>query len=213
MDRIAKKIINLYSGLFWKKLFARIRILDAPYKQVEKMVPKKGKIIELGCGEGLFSNYLALGSDQRDIYGVDLDGNRIKHANRGLSNTTFIHGDANEVNIPVADTIVLMHLLHHLGSYNKQDELLKKCTSKLSNQGKLIIIEVEPKLSLKYLIAFFVDHFLVSWIFERKLYSNIYFRKKEEWKTLLNDLGFKVNSCPGDKYKPFSHIIFECTKF
>ncbi len=211
-DILAKKTINLYSGLGWKSLFARIRLWDAPYKQVEEIVPKKGVIIDLGCGEGLFSNYLALGSKKRKIFGVDVDKNRIKHAGRGLPNTQFVLGDVNKTKIPAADAIILMHLLHHLGSFKEQGKLLRKCWSKLRNKGKLVIIEIEPKASLKYFIVFLVDHFLVAWLFEKKVYSAIYFRKKSEWFTLLNNIGFKVNSYPADKNKPFPHIIFECIK-
>ena len=209
---IASKTIGLYSGLGWKSLFARIRIWDAPYEQVERVIPKKGVIVDLGCGEGLFSNYLALGSEKRIIFGVDINKNRLKQAYHGVTNTKFVFGDVNKAKIPAADAIILMHLLHHLDSFEKQEELLRLCWSKLRKKGKLVIIEVEPKVSLKYLIAYFMDHFLVSWVFERKFYSQIYFRKKKNWLKLLNRIGFKVSSYPGDKNKPFPHIIFECNK-
>ncbi|MBU89933.1 hypothetical protein CMO94_00195 [Candidatus Woesearchaeota archaeon] len=212
INSIAEKTISLYSGLGWKRLFAQIRFWDAPYKQVEKMITEKGIIIDLGCGEGLFSNYLALGSKKRKIFGIEIDKNRIKYADRGLPNTHFIFGDANKVSIPIADVIVLMHILHHVDSFKKQKELINLCWSRLRKGGKLIIVEVEPKFSLKYLIAFLTDHFLVAWIFERKIYSPIHFRKKKDWLNLLSQIGFKVNSYPAHKNKPFSHIIFECNK-
>ena len=151
-------------------------------------------------------------SKKRKIFGVELDKNRIKHTNKGLSNTHFILGDINKVNIPKADVIVLMHVLHHLDYFKQQQELLRVCWSKLRKKGKLIIIEVEPRASLKYLTSVLVDHFLVAWLFERKLYSAIYFRKKNDWKKLLDKIGFKTNSYVADKNMPFSHIIFECSK-
>lgn len=212
-DVLAKKAINLYSGSGWKSLFARIRFWDAPYKQVEEMVPREGNIVDLGCGEGLFSNYLALGSKKRNVFGIEIDKNRIKHADKGLPNTHFACGNISKADMPSADAIILMHVLHHLGSFNQQEELLKVCLSKLRNKGRLIIVEAEPKFSLKYLLTFLADHFLVAWIFERKLYSAIYFRKNSEWIRLLNKIGFKVRSYPADRNKPFTHIVFECSKF
>ena len=106
----------------------------------------------------------------------------------------------------------MMHLLHHLNSFGEQESLVKKCKSRLEKSGKLIIVEIEPRLSLKYILTWSVDHFLVPWIFEGKFYSRIYFRKKKEWINMLEKNGFKVNPYRADSWKPFSHIIFECTK-
>jgi len=66
-----------------------------------------------------------------------MDRNRLKVANRGLPNTKFILGDANKADIPKADAIVLVHLLHHLDSFGKQETLIKECRLKLRKNGKL----------------------------------------------------------------------------
>ena len=211
-DSLIKNTTNLYSGLGWKSVFAKIRLWDAPYKHAETVVPRKGLIVELGCGEGLFSNYLALSSDKRKIIGVELDENRVKIANRGLPNAKFIHADANKAKFHNADAIVMMHLLHHLNSFEEQEKLIRSCLPRIKKSGKLVIIEVEPKFSLKYLISWLTDHFLVAWLFERKIYSSIYFRKKSEWIKMLSGMGFKVDSYSAEKGMPFSHIIFDCVK-
>ncbi len=212
IDAYGKRLVRLYRGQGWKSIFARIRLLDAPYKETEQLMPRKGAVLELGCGEGLFSNYLALTSAKRKVTGIEIDKKRIKNANRGLPNTNFILGDATKFNMPKANAIVMMHLLHHLNSFREQESLLKKCKSRLEKSGKMIIVEIDPRLSLKYFITWFVDHFLVPWIFEEKFYSRIYFRKKKEWTAMLEKMGFKVKSYRTDRWKPFSHIIFECTK-
>ena len=174
MDSHGKRLVRLYRGQGWKSIFARIRLLDAPYKGTEQLIPRKGAVLELGCGEGLFSNYLALTSAKRKVIGIEIDKKRIKNANRGLSNTNFILGDATKFNLPKSDVIVMMHLLHHLKSFEEQESLAKKCKSRLGKSGKLIIVEIEPRLSFKYLITWLVDHFLVPLIFEGRLYSRIY---------------------------------------
>ena len=210
--KVTDKLLKLYYGLGWKSLFARIRLKDAPYEQAESLVPKKGAIVELGCGEGLFSNYMALSSQKRKVIGVEIDDDRFMQANRKIANAKFIHGDATKVDIPKCDAIVMMHLLHHLRSFQDQEMLLKNIRGKLEKNGMLIIIEVEPKFSIKYLFALIADHFLVPWLFEKRLYSKIYFRKRKEWIALLKKLNFEVQAYAADKNTPFSHIIFECKK-
>ncbi len=48
-DNKINETINLYKTVGWKKWFSKWRFAMAPYITVEKVVPKKGKIIELGC--------------------------------------------------------------------------------------------------------------------------------------------------------------------
>lgn len=209
------KTIKLYSRLRWKDWFARIRFWDAPYQEVEKLIPKKGEIIDLGCGEGIFTNYLALKSKNRKIFGIDKDGKKIKQARFAasvLTNVKFVNGDVTSKEIPNADIIIMFHLLHHLNSYKSQEELVRKCVGKIKKRGKLIIVEAEPKFSFKYLITWATDHFLVPWLFEKRLYSPIFFRKGEEWVKLFKKSGFSCTLSLAEKGKPFTHIILECQK-
>lgn len=207
-----KKTIALYKDLGWKKVFARIRFWDAPFVEVNDLIPKQGTIIELGCGEGLFANFLALTAFQRNVIGVDIDKARIEQAQRGLKNTSFIHLDALKMKMPRVDAIVCMHLLHHLSSYKDQETLLIKCSQALVKGASLVIVEVEPKISWKYLITWLTDHFLVPWLFEKRLYSPIYFRKASEWKSLVTDIGLSCKITSAQRGKPFTHIIILCKK-
>lgn len=212
LDPIVDQTIDLYKLVGWKKYFSKIRFWDAPFIQVEKLIPKKGLILDLGCGEGIFSNFLALKSKSRKIIGIELNKERINQANKGLKNTKFFQGDVTSKEIPKADTILMFHLLHHLNNFKDQEKLLKKIVKKLKQNGKLIIVEVEQKVSFKYLLAFLTDHFLVPWLFERKFYTKVFFRKSKEWKRILNSLELSVKLISAEKKMPFSHIILVCQK-
>lgn len=203
------KLISLYQN----NNFLKIRFWDAPYLEVESFIPQKGFIIDLGCGDGFFANLLAITSKHRNVYGIELNKTRIKDADKGLQNTKFINGDITKKEIPDADVIILFHVLHHLNSYEQQEKLLKKCLQKIKRGGKLLIVEVEPKISYKYLLAWLVDHFLVSWIFDKKLYSPIYFRNSKEWINLTNSIGFNSKVFNLEKEKPFSHVLIEAVKY
>lgn len=210
---LVDKTIDLYNGSGWKKYFSRIRFWDAPYLEVEKIVPKRGKIIDLGCGEGIFSNFLALSSSSRMITGIELDKNRVRHAYHNLPNTIFRQGDATRVKIPKSNVIIVFHLLHHLRSFFDQEKVIKNCHKALVKGGKLIIVEVDIKPTLKYLVSWLTDHLIVPILFEKRIYEpNIYFRKRKDWLILLNKIGFLPKAIPAERNKPFTHIIFSCIK-
>lgn len=204
------KTIDLYVDVNWKKWFSKIRFWDAPYIEVEKLVPERGLIYELGSGEGIFSNFMAISSQNRKVIGIELDRRRIREASRGVRNTIFKQGDATKVKMKKSDAIVMFHLLHHLLSRDDQEKLLRKSVKALKKNGKLIIVEIDNKPFLKYLISWITDHFIVAWLFEKKIYEqNIFFRRSEEWRKLLSEYGCRVKVSHLHSGKPFSHILFE----
>ena len=207
-NKAAQKVLKLYGN----SKFVGIRFWDAPFVEVEKIIPKNGKILDLGCGEGIFTNYLGLSSPFREITGIEIDNVRIKEASKQLNNVNFQYGDATKIKIPQFDCIIMFHLLHHLPSFKDQENLIKKCAGKLSRGGKLITVEVELELSIKYFISWFTDHFLVPWLFEKRFYSKIFFRKSKNWKMLIESSGFSCTIRKAEKGKPFSHIILLCQK-
>lgn len=203
----------MYSRLGFKSYFAKIRFWDSPYREVEKLISKKGVIVDLGCGEGVFSNYLALTSFKRKVFGFDIDKKRVSIADRGLKNTVFENANVLNVDIPKADTIILFHLLHHLNSFFDQEKLLKKCINSLNSGGRIVVVEIDVKPTLKYLTTWFTDHFLVPWIFEGKFYSpDITFRNKKGWVEIFNQLKLKYRNYDYEKRKPFTHTVFVCTR-
>lgn len=207
--RDVKKVMDLYDLDDFTSWFKQIRFWDAPYLEVEKNVPKKGHILELGCGEGLFTNFMALTSSRRKITAVDLDANRLKQADNGLPNTNFRVGDVTKMKIPKSDAIVMFHLLHHLLSYDMQETLIEKCVKALNKNGKLIIVEIDTRPLWKYLVSWFTDHYIVAVLFENRFYEpNIFFRKKDGWLKLFKKMDLKYSYKNVSQNKPFSHILF-----
>lgn len=212
LDKDVEKTIALYKGRGLKSRFQKIRFLDAPLIQVEKLTPKKGNILELGSGDGLFSNYLAVKSAQRKVVGFEINKERVKTSYVGLKKTSFAQADVLSKKFPKTDTVVCFHLFHHLPSPESQVQLLKKISDALKKNGKFIIVEVNPRFSYKFFLTWVTDHFLVPWIFEQRFYSPIYFRKPQSWISEFKKQGFTTKVYNAEKGKPFTHIIYVCTK-
>lgn len=206
---IIGKIIDLYGSSQFSSQFVKIRFWDSPYLEVEKFVAKKGTILELGCGEGIFSNFLAFKSAGRQVLGIDLDRERIREADRGLINTKFKFGNATKVKLDKFDSIILFHLLHHLKNYKEQVDVIKKCTESLNKNGQLIIVEVDIKFTFKYVVSWVVDCLIVPWLFERCFFTPVHYLGKNEWGKILKDQGLKYKVHTLEKGKPFTHVVFE----
>lgn len=208
-----EQIMSLYSKNGFNQFFTRIRFWDAPFIRLKKMISEEKIIIDLGCGQGFLLNYLALTNPKQRLIGIDLNNDRLKIANKNFKNTTFILGNVLNEKIPQANVILMVHLLHHLNSYDKQEQLIKDCYKKIKKQGRLIIVEVGEKPLLKYIFSKIADYFLVPILFERKFFTTrIFYRKGKQWKDLIEKCGFNAKISQVNKGFPFSHIIIEATK-
>ena len=81
MMRFDKELLRLYKNVpFRFKIYTLIRCGLCPFSEIEKAVPEDGKILDLGCGHGIFSNFLALKGPGRHVIGTDLLENKINVA-------------------------------------------------------------------------------------------------------------------------------------
>ena len=64
-----------------------------PFADINSILPQKGTIIDLGCGDGLVAYYLADHDPKRQVIGIDLNANKINQARSlkpRLKNLQFI---------------------------------------------------------------------------------------------------------------------------
>ena len=203
--------ISLYQGKGFSSLFKTIRAWDAPYEEIERLVSKKGKIIDLGSGDGLMANYLGISSSKREVFGIELNRQRLAESNRGVKNVNFKVGDILKSKIYKVDVILLIHVFHHLPSYKSQEKMLEVCKKNLNNNGKLIIAEIIQKPFLKYLFTYLTDVLILPIVFNNKLFdSQIFYRSDTNWKKLFKEYGFKVETTYPHCGRPFSHVLYEC---
>lgn len=206
-------ITSLYSGTGWKSIFSKARFWYAPFLEVEKLVPKNGVVIDLGCGEGIFTNFLGISSSKRKVLGIEIDQKRLSLASKGIKNVSFKFGDITSVNLPSSDTIILFHVLHHLHTYKNQEKVIEKCVKSLKKNGKILIVEIYICRSIQFAFSWIVDHFFVAWLFEKRVYSPILFRKINNWLEILDEKGLSCKAIfPNQTFKPFSNVIIECKK-
>lgn len=206
MSSNAQRVIRLYEGNTWVSFFARIRFWTGSFVQVEKYVPEKGIILDLGCGYGILSNYLAMTSTRRKLVGVDTDRHKISFANRDLINTSFRVGDAVKMRINNLSCIIIHDVFHHLNSYDDQEKLTKSCFSMLQKNGYLIIVEVDKNPLIKLAFGRIVDFIMYKG-------DRVYYRFKENMENMLTKY-FPIKNIKAHRLKnnPFSQVAYVCKK-
>lgn len=137
-----KLIYNyIYKGpvLEW---YMRIKTkLENNYQVFHDLVPKQGKILDIGCGYGFMSYMLYFAANKREITGIDYDEEKIDTANHCFSKTAaiqFVHSDVLGYDFEKYDAIIMADVLHYLQP-DEQHMIIEKCIHHINPGGKLII--------------------------------------------------------------------------
>lgn len=152
-DRAATRALGLYSDApLGDRVHTRVRWATAPLAAVEQRVPRTGRVLDVGCGHGLLSIYMALSSAGRQVLGVDVDVSKIETAKRVSEalreeiDVSFECIQPGELPHGPFDAIVIADVLYLLRP-DARAALVEGCISRLAPGGVLLIkeIDVEPR--------------------------------------------------------------------
>ncbi len=198
---------------FWTRSYLRIKLKICPLIALETHFPPRGKIVDLGCGNGLFAHILNLGAPRREILGFDLDADKIRTAGQTIVEGMQAHfhpGNITEMSIPAADVISLVDVLY-LIPYDLQESLLNRCHAALKPGGRLIIKEMDSRPRWKAAWNRIQETLAVK-IFGFTLGGRFYFRSREGYHALLSRSGLQVRSHPLHRGYWYPHIVHIATK-
>lgn len=129
--------------------YCRIKTkLENNYELFESLLPKQGKVVDVGCGYGFLSYMLMYTGKQREILGIDYDDEKIAVANNCVhrsANLNFEVGDVANYEFPEADGFIISDVLHYLNE-EKQKAVIDNCVQKLNNGGTLIIRDADKDI-------------------------------------------------------------------
>jgi 2-polyprenyl-3-methyl-5-hydroxy-6-metoxy-1,4-benzoquinol methylase len=209
LQRIPSELLKRYKPLSaWESFYLRTRWRLCPFATVESHVPKKGRILDFGCGYGMLSNFLALRSPDRRVLGIDLNRDRIEVAMRsakGRPEVSFRLGDVRDFQDIPFDAVVMTDVLHHIDEENVR-VLLRIIRSCLSDDGLLVVLDVDRFPRRKFFATYLIDRLL-------NLTRSLHYRSKELLAHLLEGSGFQVRRVvPADQDLPLSDVIYLCGK-
>src|SRR5258708_38470048 len=114
---------------------------DPVFEALDAVVPREGHILDLGCGYGVATHWLACYTDRRTFCAVDYDEDKIRAAQRtapGHPRIQFVAGDLLSWDYPACDVVLLLDVLHSWQP-EKQQLILSKARQCLRPGGRLIL--------------------------------------------------------------------------
>ena len=144
-----RRALSLYRNMKLRtQAHTRLRWWWCPFPAIEAEVPVDGDVLEVGCGHGVLSLYLALEKPGRRVTGVDIDMDKISAAGRaagglhtGEAAVRFETVDPGYRPAGEWDAIVIADVLYLLPEA-EQRALLGAAASALRPRGRLVVKEV-----------------------------------------------------------------------
>lgn len=215
----AVRIYSQYTDIeLSPKIFLFLRLFFTPYQKMAAELPHTGRILDQGCGHGLFSVQLALASKERFVIGIDHDENRIDLANsvaRKLSNLEFYPGsftNKHKVEAEKFEGVALIDVLHY---FSKEDQyaILKNAYDILNQGGTVVFREVNPNAGLISKINFLWEKVATFSKFTKsKNEVDLTFRMPSEWEKLLSEVGFQKVESKSCSSVLFADVLFKGVK-
>jgi 2-polyprenyl-3-methyl-5-hydroxy-6-metoxy-1,4-benzoquinol methylase len=164
------------------------------------------KVLDIGCGFGLFGCYFAALSPDICFQGYDLNRRRIQIANQtaarlNLTNIHFEYGDARTLALGEKfDAIMMIDLLHHIDDPSK-NRLLSECARGLMENGRLIIKDVTTHPRWKIFFTWALDVLMT-----RSL--DMWYWDETKFKDTLKAAFNRVDTFPISDWLPYPHIVY-----
>ena len=174
---------------------------------VEPFVPRKGFVVDLGCGHGLFPNLLREASESRRILGVDADERKIAVAKlterEGLR---FELGDVASMAPPPCDGITVIDVLY-LMPREAQEQLVANCARALPEGKTLVIYAQEMRTDPRYLLGYLQELVSTSVGFTRGFGGRFYYATRDEMTAMLGRHGFVTDVVPLPR-RPYTDTLY-----
>lgn len=205
---VSRLVWQLYStcGL-GMRLLAVSRTWICPFDRLLQYVPRRGRLIEIGCGTGIFANLVSLEMSELSVVGHDLNPTVIAAAARTIGNRTNLKFELRTAQEAVAtehaDVVVAIDLFHHL-SAKEQLAVVQSIHKLLATGGLFLLKDLGVVPRWKYYANYLHD-------FLRNPRDRFHFRSRDNFVAMLRTAGFSVEVVPMPKAY-LAHLLFVCRK-
>jgi len=209
-----KRLFEIFKGRgAWTAFYTRVKFKICPLLAIEPRLPRAGRVLDLGCGNGLFAAILRLGSAERTIEGFDLDEKKVEVARATFADwpgMSFSVGDLIRSDYPAADVVTIIDVLY-LIPLEAQEAILRKGHAALPPGGLLAVKDMDTRPRWK--MAFNkLEETLAVKIIGFTLGGRFHFQGRADFTALLERVGFEVEVVPLHKGYWYPHILYLAKK-
>lgn len=195
------------------RLFVHGRAFLSDLAFVERFVPRKGFIIDLGCGHGLFACLLREASEARRVLGIDIDERKIEVARAAVRDTQWLRfevGDIINDTPPRCDAVTIVDVLYLL-PFGHQEQVLRNAAAALGEGGPLIVKAQEKRTDPRYAITYAQEMITVGLGLTKGGRERFYFASRDEALAMFERAGFvvEVEEMPR---RPYTDVVYLARK-
>jgi cyclopropane fatty-acyl-phospholipid synthase-like methyltransferase len=207
--------LDLYRGLPAPvRLHTRIRSWTCPMGRVLERVPGEGRLLEVGCGHGLFANAAALSHPGLEVLGVDPDPRKIRWAEKTVGarrNVRFRTQELAAVGERGFDVAAVLDVLY-LVPRSAWPSFLAGLRERLRPGGRLLLKEVEPEPRWKFYRCVAQEALSVRMLGITRG-GTFAFADRGEMETLLREAGFTGTAATGlGRGYLTPHVLYEAQR-
>lgn len=205
------RVIDSYDDWLVRS-YCWLRFAVIPLRFLEDMgqfLPRTGRVLDIGCGFGLFSLYFASSYPDIEIHGLDLSARRVAVARRsarrlGLPNVHFECGDARLIaqsRSQPYDAVFTLDVLHHLSAAEGSALVGTVFEQLLAAEGTFVIKDVTTRPRPMLWFTYLLDAVMNPG-------QSFHYRSRERWLELLRSSGFNhTESHHLWDLLPYPHIL------
>lgn len=210
--QLRAQIIAAYAGIIRVYVFIRFKIIHLRFlEEIEQYLPNRGTILDLGCGFGLFSLYIAACKPDAHVIGLDINARRLEIARHaaeklGIRNASFVQQDLREWR--PAQTIAgayALDIFHHLPVENG-NRLLNDLFARLEPGGRFLLKDIDTLPRAMLWFTYLLDALMSP-------RDNFNYRSSGAWQRQLAATGFApIYLHYLWDILPYPHILVICDK-
>jgi 2-polyprenyl-3-methyl-5-hydroxy-6-metoxy-1,4-benzoquinol methylase len=209
---LISRIIATYSGITRLYAMVRFKIIHLQFlEEIVQYLPEEGDILDLGCGFGLFSLYMASCRPHAHIVGLDINSRRIQTAQAsarqlGIDNASFVQHDLREWKPDRAITAAYaLDVFHHI-PVGIGNELITALYDQLELGGRFMLKDIDTSPRLMLLFTYALDLAMAP-------RDQFYYRSHKVWQQQLGRAGFEpIYLHRMWDILPYPHILMVCSK-
>lgn len=209
-----KRAVHRYrSTPLLARAFVHARAFLSDPAFVEQYVPKKGFVVDLGCGHGLFACLLREASAQRRVLGIDLDPRKIDVARSAIRDTEWLRFEVGDVVAdppPRCDAVTIVDVLYLL-PYEEQERVLRNAAAALSEGAPLILKAQERRTDPRYVLTYAQELVTVGLGLTRGGRERFFFPSRDEALAMLERAGFRAEVVEMP-VRPYTDVLYLARK-
>jgi len=176
-----------------------------------------GDVVDVGTGRGQLPILLTELGRAKSAVGVDWDENKIEAGKNAAAastggtrvplpalSVTFQCGDAREADVPPADTVLVIDLLHYF-SFPEQEAILRRAAKAVRKGGRIVVREADTERGIRSFVTLLEERFFTFLRFNRG--ERVKFRPASEIADILKSEGLETKIEPAWGKTPFSNVL------